>query len=65
MKALVIRGHRYGFELLDSIIKLCGSTDLGRDAAESFITLLHQDDLILTKSSHATVSVKYLPRVYF
>ncbi|KAG2233436.1 hypothetical protein INT48_008842 [Thamnidium elegans] len=60
VKSLIIKGHRYGFELLDSIIKLCGSPDLGKDAAESFITLLHQDDLILSKPSHATVSVKKL-----
>lgn len=63
----MIRGHRYGFELLDStMIKLCGSSDLklGQDAAESFITLLHQGDLILTKASHATVSVSFSSIVY-
>lgn len=57
IKSLIIRGHRYGFELLDSVIKQCGSLELGRDAADSFITLLHQDELILNKSSHAIVSV--------
>lgn len=57
IKALIIRGHRYGFELLDSVIKQCGSPELGKYAADSFITLLHQDELILNKSSHAIVSV--------
>ena len=57
MKSLVIRGHKYGFELLDSVIQFCSSPFLGKNAAESFVTLLHQDDLILSKSSHATVSV--------
>lgn len=57
IKSLIIRGHRYGFELLDSVIKQCGSPELGKDAADSFIILLHQDELILNKSSHAIVSV--------
>lgn len=57
IKSLIIRGHRYGFELLDSVIKQCGSPELGKDVADSFIILLHQDELILNKSSHAIVSV--------
>ncbi|KAI9273301.1 Dos2-interacting transcription regulator of RNA-Pol-II-domain-containing protein [Helicostylum pulchrum] len=64
VKSLVIKGHRYGFELLDSIIKLCGSPDLGKDAAESFVTLLQQDDLVLNKPSHATVSILFKQRVF-
>lgn len=63
-KSLIIRGHKYGFELLDSIIRLCGSATLGEDAADSFITLLHQDELILSKSSHATVSILFKQRVF-
>ncbi|KAK4512647.1 uncharacterized protein ATC70_003351 [Mucor velutinosus] len=64
IKALIIRGHQYGFELLDSVIKQCGSLELGKDAADSFIILLHQDELILNKSSHAVVSILFKQRVF-
>lgn len=60
IKALIIRGHPYGFELLDSVINQCSSTELGKEAADSFVILLHQDELILNKGSHATVSVSVL-----
>ncbi|RCH85075.1 hypothetical protein CU098_001357, partial [Rhizopus stolonifer] len=56
MKALIVRGHKYGFELLDDVIKACGSLELGKEAADSFIILLQQDELILNKASHAVVS---------
>lgn len=56
-KALIIRGHKYGFELLDNIIKQCGTIDMGQEAAQSFVVLLQQDELLLNKGSHATVSV--------
>ncbi|CEP09013.1 hypothetical protein [Parasitella parasitica] len=64
IKALIIRGHRYGFELLDSVIEQCGSSESGKDAADSFITLLYQDELILNKSSHAIVSILFKQRVF-
>jgi hypothetical protein len=54
---LIIRGHRYGFELLDSVIKQCGTADMGQESAQSFVELLQQDELVLNKASHATVSV--------
>lgn len=53
-----MRGHSFGFELLDSIIiQQCGSPDLGEDAAASFTIILQDDDFILSKSAHANVSV--------
>jgi hypothetical protein len=53
-----MRGHPYGFELLDSVvIQQCGSIDMGKDAAACFTILLHDDDFILCKSAHANISV--------
>ncbi|KAG0936580.1 hypothetical protein G6F32_010055 [Rhizopus arrhizus] len=64
-KALVMRGHSFGFELLDSIIiQQCGSPDLGEDAAASFTIILQDDDFILSKSAHANVSILYKQRVF-
>ncbi|CAO3693641.1 unnamed protein product [Rhizopus stolonifer] len=64
IKALVMRGHPYGFELLDSIIiEQCG-TDIGEDAAISFTTLLEDDGFVLSKSSHANLSILYKQRVF-
>ncbi|KAI9283158.1 RNAPII transcription regulator C-terminal-domain-containing protein [Sporodiniella umbellata] len=65
IKALVMRGHPYGFELLDSIIiQQCGSPDIGEDAANCFTTLLHDDGFVLSKSSHANLSILYKQRVF-
>ncbi|KAI8639708.1 Dos2-interacting transcription regulator of RNA-Pol-II-domain-containing protein [Parasitella parasitica] len=64
IKALIIRGHRYGFELLDSVIEQCGSSESGKDAVDSFIALLHEDELILNKKSHSIVSILFKQRVF-
>ncbi|KAG1197590.1 hypothetical protein G6F70_006508 [Rhizopus microsporus] len=65
IKALVMRGHPYGFELLDSVvIQQCGSIDMGKDAAACFTILLHDDDFILCKSAHANISILYKQRVF-
>ncbi|KAG0182839.1 hypothetical protein DFQ29_001779 [Apophysomyces sp. BC1021] len=63
-KALVIRGHRLGYELLDSIMSQCGSPYLGHQAAESFAILLQEDKLILNKVSCATISILYKQRLF-
>ncbi|KAI8971440.1 RNAPII transcription regulator C-terminal-domain-containing protein [Mycotypha africana] len=64
IKSLVVRAHKHGFELLDDVIKQCGCVDLGTEAAESFNILLKQDELVLNKASHATVSILFKQRVY-
>lgn len=38
---------------------------MGQVAAESFVVLLQQDELVLNKASHATVSVSILLKVFF
>ncbi|KAF7728815.1 hypothetical protein EC973_005441 [Apophysomyces ossiformis] len=55
-KALVVRGNSLGYELLDSIMIQCGSSDIGTKAAESFSVILQEDKLILNKRSYATIS---------
>ncbi|KAI7902153.1 Dos2-interacting transcription regulator of RNA-Pol-II-domain-containing protein [Cokeromyces recurvatus] len=64
IKALIIRGHKYGFELLDSVIEQCGTVDLGKEAAISFKTLLQEEELILNKPSHSNISILYKQRVF-
>ena len=57
-KALLIKGHPFGFELLDSLLnQLHSSEDVGAEAAESFIVILHDDDLVMTKAAFANISV--------
>ncbi|KAI8144181.1 Dos2-interacting transcription regulator of RNA-Pol-II-domain-containing protein [Fennellomyces sp. T-0311] len=64
-KALLIKGHPFGFELLDSLVKQLDSAgDLGEEAAESFIVILHDDDLVLTKAAFANISILYKQRVF-
>ncbi|KAI7852597.1 Dos2-interacting transcription regulator of RNA-Pol-II-domain-containing protein [Circinella umbellata] len=58
-KALLIKGHSLGFELLDSLLQeLQSPEDRGAEAAESFIVILHDDDLVLTKAAFANISVR-------
>ncbi|RCH81334.1 mms19 nucleotide excision repair, partial [Rhizopus stolonifer] len=60
IKALVMRGHPYGFELLDSIIiEQCG-TDIGEDAAISFTTLLEDDGFVLNSQANYLLALLYL-----
>ncbi|CAO3631265.1 unnamed protein product [Cunninghamella blakesleeana] len=64
VKALITRGHHLGLTFVDIIIKLCHHETLGSDAAEGFDILLHQDDLILNKNSHAIISFLYRQRLF-
>ncbi|KAI9492597.1 Dos2-interacting transcription regulator of RNA-Pol-II-domain-containing protein [Zychaea mexicana] len=65
-KALLIKGHKLGFELLDSLLQqLQSPDDLGAEAAESFIVILHDDDLVLTKAAFAKISILYKQRVFY
>jgi hypothetical protein len=54
---LVVRGHPLGFDLLNKLIDLCHSEDLGSAAADGFAVILHQDDMILNRNSNAVISV--------
>ncbi|KAI8996816.1 RNAPII transcription regulator C-terminal-domain-containing protein [Pilobolus umbonatus] len=64
MKSLLLRSHKYGFELLDNLLELCHSLAIGREAANSFSTLLYEDELLLNKLSHAKVSILFMQRIF-
>ncbi|KAI8370563.1 Dos2-interacting transcription regulator of RNA-Pol-II-domain-containing protein [Radiomyces spectabilis] len=64
VKGLLVRGHSLGFELLDSIVNQCQSPHFGKEAAQSFAVILRQDDFLLNKASHATLSILYRQRVF-
>jgi hypothetical protein len=59
----VVRGHPLGFDLLNKLIELCHSEDLGSAAADGFAVILHQDDMILNRNSNAVISVSEGGRV--
>ncbi|KAI9016534.1 Dos2-interacting transcription regulator of RNA-Pol-II-domain-containing protein [Phycomyces nitens] len=63
-KALVIQGHALGFQIIDAIAAQCQLPDVGREAANSFSTILQDDELILNKKSYANVSILYRQRVF-
>lgn len=54
----MVRGHPLGFDLLNKLIELCHSKDLGSAAADGFAVILHQDDMILNRNSNAVISVR-------
>ncbi|KAI9483867.1 MAG: Dos2-interacting transcription regulator of RNA-Pol-II-domain-containing protein [Benjaminiella poitrasii] len=58
-KALILRNHKIGFEMTDSIISWIPDPVVGKQASTSFDTLIGDDTLSLNKTCFATISFLY------
>ncbi|KAI8065438.1 Dos2-interacting transcription regulator of RNA-Pol-II-domain-containing protein [Gongronella butleri] len=64
-KGLVVRGHALGLDLVNELLHICRVDDvLNMDAAQGMAVLLHQDEMILHRASHAVVSILYRQRLF-
>ncbi|KAI8089741.1 RNAPII transcription regulator C-terminal-domain-containing protein [Halteromyces radiatus] len=50
--------------MLDRLIEWCYTDDLGSEAATGIAVILHQDEMILNRKSHATISILYRQRIF-
>lgn len=57
-KALVLRTHSLGFEMTDSVMRLFGDPQLGKQASEGFDIIIGDDELVLNKASFAVIKVR-------